>query len=95
MRGRTPLAGHCYTASEALYHFLGGKKAKITPMFSYHEGLPHWWLKGPKGELWDLTASQFKTPVPYEQGIGRGFLTKYPSKRACKLMDRAREKLNA
>jgi len=79
--------GHCYVASEALYHMLGGKDAGFKPMNLKHEGAQHWWLVGPDGEVIDATADQFKTPVPYDQGRGRGFLTKQPSKRAQKLID--------
>lgn len=92
--GQHPLAGHCYVASEALYHLLGGKSAGIKPMFIYHEGLPHWWLKGPNGETWDITETQFKNPVPHDRGASKGFLTSYPSKRAWKLMGRVKRALN-
>jgi len=33
-----PVAGHCYVASEALYHRLGGKAAGWTPQSIRHEG---------------------------------------------------------
>ncbi len=36
----------------------------------------------------DPTVLQFKTPPPYEEGRGRGFLTKEPSRRAREMMDR-------
>lgn len=32
-----PMAGHCYVASEALYHLLGGKAKGWTPMTIQHE----------------------------------------------------------
>lgn len=76
-----PMAGHCYVASEALYHLLGGKSAGYTPYFIRHEGEPHWFLKGPTGVL-DITSEQFKSPVPYDQAIAKGFLTSQPSARA-------------
>jgi hypothetical protein len=75
-------------ASEAFYHLVGGKKAGYKPMTITHEGVVHWYLLGPGGVV-DLTAGQFDTPVPYEHGRGRGFLTKQPSKRAQKLMERS------
>lgn len=74
-----PLAGHCYVASEALYHLTG---KTMTPQVIRHEGSTHWYLKDKSGTIHDLTAGQFKTPVPYHQGKGCGFLTKLPSKRA-------------
>jgi GNAT superfamily N-acetyltransferase len=77
------LAGHCYVASEALYHLLGGKDAGWTPMHISHEGGPHWFLKNRhSGKILDATADQFETPVPYHLGKGKGFLTSLPSKRA-------------
>lgn len=90
-----PMTGHCYVASEALYHLLGGRKAGWTPMFIAHEGSPHWFLKNSDGRILDATASQFKTPVPYDNARGKGFLTNQPSKRAQIVMDRVRKKTAA
>ena len=82
------LAGHCYVASEALYHLLGGKESGYVPQNIQHEGAPHWYLKhGKTGEILDPTAGQFQVPVPYEKGVGKGFLTKQPSKRAQLVID--------
>ena len=77
-------AGHCYVASEALFHLLPGMK----PQFIRHGGQPHWFLLDPEGNVVDATASQFGTPVPYENAKGKGFLTKEPSRRARTLMER-------
>ena len=74
-----PLAGHCYVASEVAFYILPGG---WRPTFIRHEGSPHWLLRHDNGEILDLTAPQFKTPVPHHLGIGKGFLTKTPSKRA-------------
>jgi hypothetical protein len=80
-----PLAGHCYVASEVLFHLLG---AEWLPCFVKHEGAPHWFLRNRRtGKVLDATASQFKTPVPYERGKGKGFLTKKPSRRAQVILD--------
>lgn len=84
---RTVSAGHCYSASEALYHLLGGKAAGLTPMQIRHEGDSHWFLRTPDGPL-DATADQFATPVPYEQATGRGFLTREPSSPAAEILRR-------
>lgn len=82
-----PLTGHCYVASEALYHLLGSDEWK--PCNISHEGSPHWYLTNRRtGEVLDPTAGQFQTPVPYERGKGKGFLTKEPSKRAQELLKR-------
>ena len=85
-----PSFGHCYVASEAYYHLRGGKAAGFKSMHISHEGASHWWLKGPNGEIYDLTADQFKTVVPYEKGDYVGFLTAQPSKRAQVVIDRVR-----
>ena len=81
-------AGHCYVASEAVYHSLGGKAAGYTPMQIQHEGTSHWFLKHSSGKILDATSDQFATAVPYEKAKGRGFLTKEPSRRAKTLMSR-------
>jgi len=88
--GCDPMTGHCYVASEAAYHLLGGKGAGWTPMFVRHEGSPHWFLRGPGGKYVDITASQFKTPVPYDKAVPKGFLTRDPSARARKVIEKSR-----
>lgn len=78
-----PMAGHCYVASEALYHLLGGKQSPWVPQYVHHEGSPHWFLKHKgTGEVLDATSEQFKTKVPYHASVGKGFLTRDPSARA-------------
>ena len=88
--GAHPLTGHCYVASEALYHLLGGRVAGLKAMSIQHEGGPHWWIRDAAGNDIDLTAAQFSTPVPYSLGVGRGFLTHEPSQRAAIVIDRVR-----
>jgi ADP-ribose pyrophosphatase YjhB (NUDIX family) len=83
-----PVAGHCYVASEALYHLMGGAKSGYTPCSVRHEGDVHWYLRGPGGKILDATAEQFKTPPPYHLGRGRGFLTAAPSARAAQVIAR-------
>ena len=80
------MRGNCYATSEAVYHLLGGKAAGWKPMRVRHEADMHWWLQHEDGMRIDLTASQFSTPPPYEDGVGCGFLTKRPSKAAHALM---------
>lgn len=36
----------------------------------------------------DITADQFETPIPYDEGIGCGFLTAKPSRRAKEIIRR-------
>lgn len=87
---KNPLVGHCYVATEALYHFL--KAPQWQPCFIRHKGHPHWFLKNKKtGGILDITAGQFKSKVSYEKGIPKGFLTKKPSKRAKILLKRIRK----
>jgi hypothetical protein len=81
-RGEHPLSGHCYVASEAFYHLVGGK-----PMNVRHEGVSHWFILL-DDEVVDLTAAQFDTPVDYSKARGCGFLTKQPSKRCQVVLDR-------
>lgn len=78
--------GNCYVTSEALYHLLGGKAAGWTPKQVRHEGASHWFLQHRCGLVLDPTAGQFETPPPYDRAVGKGFLTRSPSKRACAMM---------
>lgn len=73
---RNPLAGHCYVASEALYHLLGGARSGWRPVFLRHEGKPHWFLRHRElGAIADPTALQFASPPRHELGVPKGFLT--------------------
>jgi hypothetical protein len=91
---RNPMAGHCYVASEALYHLLGGKGGDWRSVRLRHEDDSHWFLRRPSdGAVLDITASQFKTPVPAEKAKGAGFLTREPSKRAQVVIKRAQAAL--
>lgn len=91
---QSPTEGHCYAASEALYHLLGGKSEGYVPcVASFEENgekLTHWWIR--KGnQVYDPTAEQFTSinqEPPYHLGKGAGFLTKLPSKRAQTIINR-------
>ena len=93
-KGQHPADDLCYPASEAFYHAVGGKKAGYTPMQIRHEGESHWWVRGPEGEVYDLTEGQFRTAVPHERSRGRGFLTAKPSERAQDLLALAQLRTN-
>jgi hypothetical protein len=84
------VSGHCYVASEAMFHLLGGYNSSYRPANVKHEGVQHWYLIHNDSAILDLTAAQFKTPIPYHRGRKRGFLTKHPSKRAQILLSRIR-----
>lgn len=85
---RTPTSGHCYAASEALYHLLGGREAGLVPMVLRHEGGPHWFLRTAHGAFLDPTSDQFTTPPDHAAGKGCGFLTRQPSRRAQEILRR-------
>lgn len=94
---KNPMAGHCAVATQSLYHLLGGKHAGYTPMQLQHEGASHWFLRARDGHVLDATADQFRTPVPYAEGVARGFMTprhgrrvQPPSQRAQVVIDRAK-----
>lgn len=83
--------GHCYAASEALYHIFGSSLNWI-PVCGRDETGTHWWLKSRHtNEILDITSEQFtffgKKP-PYENSRPCGFLTKQPSKRAKTIINR-------
>jgi hypothetical protein len=84
-----PYAGHCYVASETLYHLLGGPSSDLRPATVKIHDVVHWFLEGP-GVILDPTADQFNHKVPYEEARRRGFLTKKPSRRAQELIRRVR-----
>ena len=91
-RGRAhPHAGHCYAASEALYHALGGREAGYRPCVARCEGGAHWFLRDRFGDVLDPTAGQFPYGVRmelYACARGCGFLTRAPSKRARTILAR-------
>lgn len=93
---QSKMFGHCYVASEALYHLLGGTESGWTPMsFQMDDGVVHWWLVHPEHGILDPTVGQFLYDFEYYiQGRGRGFLTKNPSRRAQEVMRRVKERLN-
>lgn len=72
----------CYSVSEAVYHLAGGKAAGLKAMrIKQSSGECHWFLKGPHGELIDLTAGQFECMAgwylpQYESATGAAF---YPN----------------
>lgn len=82
-----PHTGHCYVATEVLYH-LWGKHHGAKPMRMKVGDDVHWWLQHPTLGVIDPTAAQFPFPVEYEKGRGGGFLTREPSARARVLMGR-------
>ena len=85
------LYGHCYVASEALYH-MGAKEQGFRPCWARDDNnVVHWWLQDNRGRILDPTANQYTdqglTP-PYDKGRLGGFLTRQPSKRTKALMEK-------
>lgn len=94
LAGAHPTTGHCYVASEALWHLLGGPASRWGPAFVRHEGSPHWFLRQKDGRgVLDPTVRQFREEPPYARGVNKGFLTRQPSSRARKVMYRAQQAL--
>jgi hypothetical protein len=86
---RNSLFGHCYVASESLYHLAGAKRSGLRPRrVRIADGHWHWWLVDREGNVIDLTAGQFENPPDYAAGVRAAFLSKRPSVRAKKLMAR-------
>ena len=85
--GANKFSGHCYVASEALYHLLGGKKAGYKPMHMRVGDVSHWFLIK-DGDILDPTVGQFDSIPDYKSARGCGFLTRKPSKRAQIVIDR-------
>jgi hypothetical protein len=90
--------GHCYIAAEVAYHLSGGKSHgwkhktlthKLWPD-GLSEGETHHYIVHENGDIIDPTRDQFgNIEIPYEKGIGGGFLTgEKPSKRAVEVMRR-------
>ena len=76
--------GHCYIATETLYHLLNNKDYK--PYYGKDENnITHWWLQDTMGTILDVTKEQYtslnKKP-PYLKGRKGAFLTLLPSKRS-------------
>ena len=95
------LIGHCYVASEACFHLLGGMggmfKAYTLNHKTFPEGLKkgevHWFLRK-KDFILDPTAEQFNIYIPYNRGKKQAFLTKHPSKRASTVINRVKRRKN-
>ena len=87
-----PAFGHCYVASEALYHLSGGKASGLSVKRARDDfQITHWWLEDSQGNIFDPTADQYryhKIDPPYSRGVKTGFLTKSASKRAMTLIKR-------
>lgn len=91
--GKHRTFGHCYAASEALWHMLGGMRSSYRPhVLRLPNKGTHWYLRHKdSGKVLDPTGKQFEKPVRYENGRCCGYLTKRPSKRASIVIERTRD----
>jgi hypothetical protein len=81
-KNTNPKAGHCYIASEALWHLLGGPASTFRPSVIKVGGDTHWFLMNDIGIILDPTVDQFNEIPAYNKARRCGFLTNQPSKRA-------------
>jgi predicted GNAT family acetyltransferase len=75
-----PMRGHCFTATETLFHLGGGKAAGLKPVNVQHEGDSHWFLTDAAGNVYDVTASQFSTPRAVRASEGQGYAGQVPAR---------------
>lgn len=92
--------GHCYVASEALYHLISRKHGFKPHYTKLTAGETHWFLMTPTGqEILDPTWDQFNISDRgfwlYTEATPCGFLTKKPSKRAQELISRVRREFDS
>lgn len=87
---KNKFSGHCYVASEAMYHLLPENiKNQYTPSVLKINNITHWFLKNQEtGDIIDITKDQFNIQLDYTQSRNCGFLTKNPSKRTQILLSR-------
>lgn len=85
-------SGHCYLASETLFHLTGGKDVWLVRNARDSDNIVHWWLINKESnDIVDLTKRQytdFNIKPPYENGKPGFFLTKKPSKRCLQLINK-------
>jgi hypothetical protein len=86
-KGEDGLTGHCYVASESVFHLTGGYDKWMVYRIQ-REGTTHWFLKNRDSkEIVDPTVSQFDSKPNYSNGVKTGFLTEEPSKRTQKVLN--------
>ena len=92
-----PLYGHCFVATEVLWELLKEQNInEFFPHYVYHEECGHWFLKhSMNGDIIDITAGQFETPVPYHRRGRRSSMMRMegmPTKRTRKFLKRIKNK---
>jgi hypothetical protein len=95
-KNRNRYTGHCYVATETLYHLMTeDEQKKYKPAILKLNNDTHWFLINiDNGKVLDITAEQFDFDLPYKNAKRSGFLTKTPSKRSLILINRIYEKIS-
>lgn len=87
-----PMFGHCYVASEVLYHNIKNYGNYSACCARDEQEIVHWWIvDNDTSNIYDVTSDQYYNKgliPPYSKGKKTGFLTKKPSKRAMIVMER-------
>jgi hypothetical protein len=93
--GCDAMTGHCFAATNAFWHLMGGNEGPYRPKQVRVAGVSHWFLIDTRSDtVVDLTASQFgKTRVPYEEGRRVGMRARpggdsEPTERAKRIIER-------
>ena len=73
-KGKHPYWGHCYVASEVLYHMLGGESSGYEVFQMEHENQSHWFLKNRNGRVLDPTWQQFTTKPDHSKARRTPFM---------------------
>lgn len=96
MINRNKFTGHCYVATETLYHLLSDDdKENFRPAILKINNDTHWFLKNKlNGTIIDITKEQFNFKIEYNNSRNAAFLTKFPSKRSVKLINKINENIN-
>ncbi len=86
--------GHCYHASEAVYHLLGGSASGYVPHYEDRGGATHWYLVHQSGRVLDVTDGDWEGEDSEHAGFGepKPFYTAWPSKRAAEVIRRVKSR---
>lgn len=99
--GAHPLSGHCFVATQALYHLLDGKRTGWERAHVKVGADTHWFLRHKKtGVVLDPTAEQFPERPDYDKAVARpgpvgppDYDPEKPTQRAQALIDRVKPSL--
>jgi len=94
LKNKNKYTGHCYVATETLYHLMDEKtRLEYCPAILKIGNDTHWFLKNKNnGNIIDLTKNQYCFKLDYSNARNAAFLTKIPSKRTLILINKIYEK---